>query len=106
MSAPSSSVQQQWRERVRRQRASGLTVAAYCRQNRLAESSFFAWKRKLGALPQEPAFVEARVGEGGPVVRPGCRIEVCVRGGRCVRVRRGFDRDLLMAVIAALEGMP
>ena len=106
MSAPSFSVEQQWRERIRRQQASGLTVAAYCRQNRLAESSFFAWKRKLGAVPRAPAFVEARVVDAAPAVRSACRIEVCVRGGRRLRVGRGFDRDLLLAVVAALEGMP
>ena len=106
MSAPSSFVQQQWRERVRGQRASGLTVAAYCRQNRLAVSSFFAWKRKLHAGPQAPAFVEARVVDAPPAARGTCPIEVRLRGGRRVRVRRGFDRELLVAVVAALEGMP
>jgi hypothetical protein len=83
-----------------------LTVAAYCRQHRLAESSFFAWKRKLGAVPPGPAFVEARVAGASPVARPACTIEVRVRGGRRVRVGHGFDRELLVAVVAALEGMP
>jgi hypothetical protein len=33
-------------------------------------------------------------------------IELRLRGGRRVRVGRGFDRQLLAEVVAALEAMP
>ena len=36
-----------WREIVRGQAESGLSVAAYCRRARVPQSSFFAWRRKL-----------------------------------------------------------
>ena len=32
-------------------------------------------------------------------------IEVCVRGGRRVRVRRGMDQELLIGTIRVLEGL-
>jgi transposase-like protein len=106
MSDSPSEAEQRWREIVERQRASGSTVAAFCRDNRVATSSFFAWKRKLlGGAPA--AFVEAAV-VGTPPASPASRasIEVLLRNGRRVRVgRRGFDRGLLAEVVAALEGM-
>jgi putative transposase len=105
MSARPSAAEQRWREIIKRQQTSGSTVAAFCRDNRVATSSFFAWKRKLGGSPI--GFVEAAV-VGAPPASPAARasIEVLLRNGRRVRVgRRGFDRGLLAEVVAALEGM-
>ena len=101
MSASGSASEHKWREIVERQRASGLTVAAFCRDNRVATSSLFAWKRKLGDRPA--AFVEAAVVGAPPGT--GAMIEVRLRGGRRVRVGRGFDRDLLAEVVRTLEAM-
>ncbi len=104
MSEPLSSAWHKWRDLLERQRASGLSVAAFCRRDGVAASSFFAWKRKLGFVPATPAFVEATVaGTLPPPTRSPSRIEVRLRGGRRVRVGRGFDRDLLAEVVAALE---
>jgi transposase len=81
-----------------------LSVAAFCRRDGVAASSFFAWKRRLGVVPATPAFVEATVaGTPPPPPRSAGRVEVRLRGGRRVRVGRGFDRDLLAEVVAALE---
>ena len=101
MSEPLSSAWRKWRDLIERQRASGLSAAAFCRRDGVAASSFFAWKRKLGFFPATPAFVEATV--TGTPPRSAGRIEVRLRGGRRVRVGRGFDRDLLAEVVAALE---
>lgn len=38
----------QWRQRMERQRASKVTVAAFCREEGVSQATFFAWKRKLG----------------------------------------------------------
>lgn len=37
----------QWRRRIGRQRASGLSVAAFCRKEGLSQAAFHRWKRKL-----------------------------------------------------------
>jgi transposase-like protein len=37
----------QWRQRVKRQRESGLSIAEFCRRERVSPHSFHAWKRKL-----------------------------------------------------------
>jgi hypothetical protein len=36
-----------WRDRVRRQEASGLTIAQFCAQECVARSKFHAWKRRF-----------------------------------------------------------
>ena len=107
MSEPLSSAWHKWRDLIERQRASGLSAAAFCRRDGVAASSFFAWKRKLGFVRATPAFVEATVAGTPPPparsARSAGRVEVRLRGGRRVRVGRGFDRDLLAEVVAALE---
>ena len=42
-------LERQWRERVARWTASGLSVRAFCRQHGLIETSFYFWKRELRA---------------------------------------------------------
>lgn len=41
--------ERQWRERVVRWEASGLSVRAFCLQQGLIETSFYYWKRELRA---------------------------------------------------------
>jgi len=112
MSALPSPAEQRWREIIERQGASGSTAAAFCRENRIAASSFFARKRRLGRSAGAPTFVEATVAAApsAPSAPSSGRragvIEVRLRGGRRVRVGLGFDPDLLADVVAALEGLP
>ena len=39
--------QQRWQERLARFEASGLKVAAFCRQEQISEASFYHWRRRL-----------------------------------------------------------
>jgi hypothetical protein len=66
-----------WRDRVRRQEASGLTVAQFCAQECIAKSKFYAWKHRIrvreasnrrSILPAPRDFlpVKVRVLERGP----------------------------------------
>ena len=36
-----------WRERIRRQEASGLTIVQFCDQEQIAASAFHSWKRRF-----------------------------------------------------------
>jgi hypothetical protein len=49
-----------WRGLIERQVASGLGVAAFCRQESLSAQNFYAWKRKLlrRDIPMEEASPE------------------------------------------------
>lgn len=40
-------LERQWRERIARRQASGLTVREFCRRQGLLETSFYYWKREL-----------------------------------------------------------
>jgi transposase-like protein len=97
-----------WRELVRGQAGSGLSVAAYCRRARVPQSSFYAWRRKLGApaasgrRPADPGFAEVRVfAPAAPVAADA--LEVRLASGRGIVVRPGFERATLLALIDALE---
>ena len=106
MSKLESPAWQKWSGIIHRQRASGRSAAVFCRENGLATSSFFAWKRKFVSIPRIPTFVEARVVGRPPGGRPTGMIEVRLHGGRRVRVGRAFDRDVLAEVVAVLEALP
>jgi hypothetical protein len=87
-----------WREIVRRQAGSGLSVVAFCRRSRIPQASFYAWRRKLrGAV----AFTEVRVSPD-PVRATGA-LELILPDGRSIVVRPGFDRATLLALVDALE---
>ena len=105
MSRTSSTAESRWREVLQRQRASGLSVASFSRRHGLSAASLYAWRRRLSA-GAAPAFVEAKVVEPAQLPAAAGVIEVCLRGGRRVRVAGGFDPELLRELVAALEGLP
>ncbi|MGD0462643.1 MAG: hypothetical protein ABSB74_09150 [Tepidisphaeraceae bacterium] len=95
-----------WRQIIDGQRPSGLTVAAYCLEHGITEGSFYTWKRRLRQPAKrnrspKPAFVEVtpqRFGTAGT-------IDICLRGERRLLARRGFDRELLIELIRAIESI-
>jgi transposase len=101
--------EQIWRRHLDKQRSSGLTVRAYCREHALRETSFFFWKKEIAKrdaesraippAPPAPAFVPVAV-----IGRDETPIEIRLTGGHRVRVRSGYDRGLLADVLAMLGG--
>ena len=104
MSKTESATWRKWRRIVDGQRASGLSVAAFCRRHGLAAASLYAWRRRLAQAGWAPAFVEAKV-VGPPPAQAAGAIEVCLQGGRRVRVGGGFDARVLLELVTALEGL-
>ena len=110
---------ERWRAIVGEQRASGLGVAAFCRQRSIPTSSFYGWRQKLLGPPRrakaagsaasnrDAAFVPVRLAGSAPVQggRGEVSLEVRLRGGRRLVVRRGFERGLLVELIGVLEGL-
>jgi hypothetical protein len=47
---PDTKLHALWRDRIRRQQASGLTIAQFCAQEGVARSKFHAWKRRFRLL--------------------------------------------------------
>jgi transposase-like protein len=119
-----------WRLAVSEQRASGLSVRAFCRREGLSDASLYAWRRRLAEREvTEPGdqlgdgplrcdgslapgdFVEValndelREAEVKPVVptAQGSPIEVLLPAGPVVRVSRGFDAATLRRGVEALS---
>ena len=40
-------LREEWRQRIKRQRKSGLTVAEFCRREGVSSASFYLWRQKL-----------------------------------------------------------
>ena len=111
-----------WREHVRDQGRSGLTVRAYCQKHAVSQARFFWWKREVAKRdaeqrkanaknPQPVAFAEIQIVGGKSDVCQTPRqstgttgIEVGLRGGRTIRVCPGFDESVFVRVVALLEG--
>lgn len=93
-----------WREIVRKQWASGLSVAAFCRRSRIAPASFYLWRRKLR---DAASFAEVRVRWDPSRMNDGLgrqsALELVLPGGQRIVVRPGFDRATLLALVEALE---
>jgi hypothetical protein len=120
-----------WRRLLRQWRRSGLTGRAFCAIQQLSEPSFYSWKREIARRDQErrrtatkaaaarqarsttaadwsarpnaasgPGFVRVALPADDP--RPSA-IEVVVGQGRVVRVRAGFDDNLLRQLLRVLE---
>jgi len=91
----------QWTRRVARWRASGLSMAAYCRQHGLSYWMFVRWRRRI-----EPTAIPAAPLTLIPVVASpptGGAITIRLPDGIGIEVERGFDAGVLSAVMRALQ---
>jgi len=109
---PNPDKERRWLDLIRLWRQSRLSVRAFCERRRLSEPSFYAWRRLLrqrGLIDEEasaralpvaarPAFVQVAVDAPAP---PG--IDLVLAPGRLLRVRPGFDPDLLRQLLRLLE---
>ena len=102
-----------WRRRVGSWRRSGLSQAAYCRQQALAPADFSWWKHELArrdglaaVSPVQPG--SERLPQFVPLqvtalhTRGGCALELC--NGRRLQIDSGTDPRWVAALAAALEG--
>lgn len=98
-------VREHWRELIGLQQQSGLGVGEFCRQRSISPASFYRWRGKLSPDAQaQGGFVAVRLRGGAKRVRGGrgpSALEVRLR----VLVRDFFRRDLLIELVATLEGL-
>jgi transposase-like protein len=106
----SPAAREHWRQIVQEQKSSGVSIARFCRERQIAESTLFAWKRRLvreGQAAAGPEFVLVRpapVPDGGARVHAsGGAIELHLGRGRHLLLRPGFDAPTLAAALVVLS---
>jgi transposase-like protein len=102
----SSAKEQFWRAAIERQATSGLSVRAFCRQERLGEASFYAWRRTIGErdAPQEKASAQAFVpAVVTSAVASDCSIVLELAGGRVLRFPASMPVERVAELVHALE---
>lgn len=105
MTSKQVAAREHWRAVIASQEASGLGVAEFCRRDAVPRTQLFSWRRRLreeaARGPETAAFVEVR--RAAPSASQAPELELALGGGRSVRVRRGFDAELLRELARALE---
>jgi hypothetical protein len=98
-----------WRDVLRRQARSGLSVRAFCRHERLSEASFYAWRRTTRARDgradravgsRRPAFVPVTL---GAPPRPAASITIELAGRLVLRLPESIPAQRLAQIVHALE---
>ncbi len=67
---------EQWRTILNEQQASGLTIIDYCREQQLATSSFYVFRKKLGFTSN--GFVRAKITQQVELVSSQTAIELSI----------------------------
>lgn len=89
-----------WRESIQRWRRSSLSVAEFCRQQDLAQASFFQWRKRLDAeAPREEPlrFVQLPT----PAWSAASLAEIRLPSGAVVAFSDRAPTELVMAAIRA-----
>jgi transposase-like protein len=98
-----------WRDAIRRQAGSGLSVRDFCRKHGLSEPSFYERRRtyqerdaRRPAAP--PAFVPVIVRDERPAVpAAGTGLVIELRGGRALRLPGSMAVARVVELVRALE---
>ena len=104
---PDAGKQERWLELIRRWQQAQMTVREFCQRHHVSEASFFSWRRVLrerGLLLDPPLQAEATSFVKLTVAPSPTASEVeVVLGNRVLRVRPGFDADMLLQLVRLLE---
>jgi transposase-like protein len=109
---PDPGKQERWLELIRRWQRSQTTIREFCERHQVSEASFFSWRRVLrerGLLDRAvssktsaevPAFVKISAVDVERIASP---IELVLGQRRLLRVRPGFDANMLLELVRLLE---
>ena len=94
-----------WQEIIDRQRASGMTIAAYCRDIQIQSSYFYTIRRRLKERESASGgFIELKPHKMTSSMTTFSGIHIRFAGNLSVDVERGFDPLTLRLVIETLHG--
>lgn len=89
----------QWQECLTRWRQANLSVAEFCRRERVSPPLFYHWRRRLQSPPTDtlsPRFVELPI-----TTRPGSGVQLTLPSGVIVALPNHASIELITAVIRA-----
>jgi hypothetical protein len=91
--------EKQWSERIEQQRASGKSVAQWCRDQDICYQTFLNWRKRLSQVQvmKSSPFVEIFEESSEPTW-----MEITTRGAKLVLARK-FNRDSLMRLLQVLR---
>jgi len=110
--------ERRWRKIIREAARSGLSIRAFCRRGKLAESQFYWWQRELkkrrretkrpggsgksggGSREHAASFALVSQDTDEPIA---AGIELVLADGRRLRIGKGVDEETLGTVLGALE---
>jgi hypothetical protein len=106
-----------WRRVIREAAGSGMSIREFCRRQRVKESQFYWWQRRLKQRPEAARATGTRarpVGGAGWKAsfalvseQPGepstIGIELVLANGRRLRIGHGVDERTLRTVLAVVE---
>jgi hypothetical protein len=102
-----------WRQRIQRQASSGLSMAEFCRRQRISARLFYAWRDRLEKLPasstpEPPLFIALQPDGTRSLADPVLDRIVEVELPQEVRLRFDAppDPEWLGQVVAALARIP
>ena len=91
-----------WRELVKGQPRSGVSIRQWCQRHGVSEPSFYFWRRELAHRGAGPQIVPVEVSPSSPISNADLEIEL--PGPVIVRVRAGCDAELLRQTLSLLSG--
>ena len=97
-----SSTKQKWSSIIAEQKASQLTVAAFCRQAKISPSTFYQRKREIESVNIATTFVKATVTKSVEMVQDNKPITLTI-GEVNLSLPHSTQADYLVAVIRGLQ---
>ena len=100
-----------WRRILEEHRSSGLSIAAFCRERKLSQASFYSWRHKIASPPavnpatdsgsgspssSRPLFVSVPISDSVP---PVGHFDVQLPNGIRVSVPPQFDSSTLASLL-------
>ena len=94
--------EKKWRELIRQQQQSKLSVSAFCREHGFSDQAFYSWRKRLAAddEPVRFALVDASPASGADRFAP---LELILVSGDRLRIAPGTDAATLRAVLNVLR---
>jgi hypothetical protein len=88
-----------WRNRLEVQRGSGLSIAAWCKQEGVSAWSFYAWRKRLA----EPAPCAPLIAVPLSAMAPAPMLEMQTPGGYVLRLSSAEQVGWLPAILASVR---